>query len=314
MRRSRQSRNGGVESVVKKLEARVADGDYYSALQMHLTLVSRHRAQGKTERAQELLVVGIHTMLRHDQLNAATQLGLVLLDNFTRDSVPLDDTSKALLFEVCDGYSVNSPELAEFLRAALAWSATETSETGLCAEGDPDLQLRLARALAAAGDGAEASKQFALAHRPDEYAAHLIAWMELGYPSERDLFLARALAHLLALRFVADAEQLLAAVTASAQSNAADWLNTPILRFFTLLMQLAADPLSREGASRDVFMVLRKAYAPSLARDPVIAKYVDKFAASDLGVVAPSAGGLMAMVQNMMGGGGGGGGSGGRLK
>jgi hypothetical protein len=58
--------------------------------------------------------------------------------------------------------------------------------------GDPELQLMLARAYRAAGDFVHSAKHFLHAENPKEFAEMLFEWSQQGYPSESDLFLARA--------------------------------------------------------------------------------------------------------------------------
>lgn len=68
------------------------------------------------------------------------------------------------------------------------WSATEGSRK----RGDPELQLLLARAHRAAGDHTHAAKHFLHAESPAEFADALFEWSALGYQSEHDLFVTRA--------------------------------------------------------------------------------------------------------------------------
>lgn len=68
------------------------------------------------------------------------------------------------------------------------WTAAEGSRK----RGDPELQLLLARAYRAAGDYVHSAKHFLHAENPSEFAVALFEWSSQGYPSESDLYLARA--------------------------------------------------------------------------------------------------------------------------
>lgn len=68
------------------------------------------------------------------------------------------------------------------------WSAAEGSRK----RGDPELQLLLSRAHRHAGDYTHAAKHYLHAESPVEFADALFDWSKLGYASEFDLYVARA--------------------------------------------------------------------------------------------------------------------------
>lgn len=53
---------------MQRLQERVADGDYYEALQLYKTSYSRFKAQGKLDDAEELLVAGAVAMTKENEV------------------------------------------------------------------------------------------------------------------------------------------------------------------------------------------------------------------------------------------------------
>lgn len=70
------------------------------------------------------------------------------------------------------------------------------------------MQLLLARAYRQAGDFTHAAKHFLHSEKPAEFADALYNWSKQGYPSESDLYLARAVLQLLSLENLRDANQV----------------------------------------------------------------------------------------------------------
>lgn len=104
---------------------------------------------------------------------------------------PVDDAHKQRVRLVAAAFEPKpqfSADLAVFLKNAVKWSAAE----GARKRGDPELQLLLARAYRTAGDFTHAMKHFLHSENPQELADALFQWSTQGYPSESDLYLARA--------------------------------------------------------------------------------------------------------------------------
>uniref|UniRef100_A0A7S2ANH1 Uncharacterized protein n=1 Tax=Octactis speculum TaxID=3111310 RepID=A0A7S2ANH1_9STRA len=148
------------------------------------------------------------------------------------------------------GEKIWLPQLLIFLRAACKFAA-----------GTPSLHARYARALTAAGQDARASKHFALANIPQEYAASLKVWATKGFASEKDLFFARAVLHMLTIPGKeAQAAQLYQALGAPSM--------TPVDNIVSMLLELLdmttkGHRVGREGGKQS-FAVLREMYGPIL--------------------------------------------------
>lgn len=66
---SRRRKPGKTLDVVQRLQQRVAEGDYYEALQLYKTSYSRFKAQGKLDDAEELLVTGAIAMSQEKEVS-----------------------------------------------------------------------------------------------------------------------------------------------------------------------------------------------------------------------------------------------------
>lgn len=67
---SRRRKQGSKSlDVTQRLQQRVAEGDYYEALQLYKTSYSRLKAQGKLDMAEELLTTGAIAMCSENEVS-----------------------------------------------------------------------------------------------------------------------------------------------------------------------------------------------------------------------------------------------------
>jgi len=206
---------------------------------------------------------GVKKLLEHEQLNAGTELGLTMLENWIAHQRPVADSSVALVAELQALFAEGAEAFKErlnFLRAALKWS---TRAEGGRPSGAPEVHVLLARAYREAGAASygQAAEHFARAETPEELADLLLAWSACGYASERDLFVARSVLTLLAQQNLRDANATFAAFRARCDAAGAS-LDTPLAHFLAFLLQTC----EREAAP--LFQMLQQRYARSLQRDP----------------------------------------------
>lgn len=79
---SRRRKPGRTLGAVQRLQQRVAEGDFYEALQLYKTSYSRFKAQGKLDDAEELLTTGAISMAKEKEascLHACARLYQVSL-------------------------------------------------------------------------------------------------------------------------------------------------------------------------------------------------------------------------------------------
>lgn len=148
----------------KKLELRLAAGDFYGALQMYKTLFMRflkgdEPSAEQQEKAAALALDAALKLVEHDQNTAATEMANLMVSVFADFHHPVDDAHKQRVRLVAAAFEPKpqfSADLAVFLKNAVKWSAAE----GARKRGDPELQLLLARAYRTAGDFTHAMKHF----------------------------------------------------------------------------------------------------------------------------------------------------------
>ncbi|CAM9251466.1 unnamed protein product, partial [Phaeothamnion confervicola] len=160
------------------------------ALQLYKTSYARFKAQEKLDEAEQLITDGAAAMARRKELNAATELGVLLVESFEENSRPVQEKYLKQLQSVADAWPCPGIELS-----AVAWAG------GSAELAAKDLRVRLARAYLVTDDYGGAARNFATAGAGAvaEYATVLRDWSRMGYKSERDLFLCRAVLHVLSL-------------------------------------------------------------------------------------------------------------------
>jgi hypothetical protein len=279
-------------SVLKKLEKRVEDGDYYEALQMYKTLHDRHVSNSNFEEAEKLVVSGTLTLLKMKQLSEGTELARVLIALFATAKKPVDEESRATVMRISNAYSPG-PEQLSFLKAALKWSST----AGARSRGDPELRMLLAHAAKECGDFAGAAQQYLFADQPEEFAALIWEWSGKGYASERDLFIARAVLQLLSLENLRDANLVFDGFNARAEKKGVK-IDTPLMNFVRFLL------VTCERDAAPLFQMLTQRYASSLRREESFQTYLSLIGQKFFNIQPPPGlGSMLANMMNMFGGG-----------
>lgn len=93
------SDNNGVENVSRKLEAQLAAGDFYGALQMYKTLFMRFLKgdapdRDAQEKAMALALDASRMLIKHDISTAATEMANLMVSVYTDFHWKVDDASK----------------------------------------------------------------------------------------------------------------------------------------------------------------------------------------------------------------------------
>ncbi|KAG2763470.1 hypothetical protein JG687_00007924 [Phytophthora cactorum] len=290
--------NAGVENVTKKLELQLAAGDFYGALQMYKTLFMRflkgdEPSAEQQEKAATLALEAALKLIEHDQNTAATEMANLMVSVFSDFHHPVDDAHKQRIRQIDAAFQSKpqfSADLAVFLKNAVKWSAEE----GARKRGDPELQLLLARAYRTAGDPTHAMKHFLHAENPQELADALFQWSTQGYPSESDLYLARAVLQLLSLENLRDANKVYEAYVTKCQS-AGRPVDLPLFNFTRFLL------LTLERDALPLFQMLQERYAPALARDSSLKSYLSVIGQKFYGLQPPRSG-LSSLLEMFSGG------------
>ncbi|CAM9914998.1 unnamed protein product [Ascophyllum nodosum] len=308
---SRRRKQGGKSlDVIQRLQQRVAEGDYYEALQLYKTSYSRLKAQEKLDEAEELLTTGAVAMCVENERNAATELGLLVVESFEDNDREVDGTRLSQLKRIAEAMTPGI-EMSEFLKRAIRWTRHADAEEAC------ELKMIMARSALATGNLGEAARYFAVSRKPKEYAQMMRQWSAKGYPGERDLFLCRAALHMLSVsaRGADNAAELFdacaVAILESADSCGSDGaaeqavLESPLCHFTRFVIELCQVRHLAGTPSRDMVLAfdkLREVYGPSLDRDPHLDDILNRIGEVHLGIKPPAVGGLMGMLGELMGG------------
>lgn len=90
----------GVENVTRKLEAQLAAGDFYGALQMYKTLFMRF-LKGEPDAAQQLKAIELALeaslcLIKHAQNTAATEMANLMVSVYTDFHFGVDEANKGI--------------------------------------------------------------------------------------------------------------------------------------------------------------------------------------------------------------------------
>ncbi|CAI5740694.1 unnamed protein product [Peronospora destructor] len=288
----------GIDHVSQKLDQQLQEGDYYGALQMYKTLFMRFLKGDnpdiiQQEKAILLAFKATIEFMKNNENQAATEMANLMISVFTDYHHPLDEQHKQRIRDIVSAFELKpefSTDLARFLKSAVKWSAME----GPRKRGDPELQLLLARAYQTAEEFSNALKHFLHAENPQELAEMLFQWSTLGYPSESDLYLTRAVLQLLSLENLRDANKVYESYVTKCNS-AGRPVDLPLFNFTRFLL------LTLERDALPLFQMLEERYAPALARDTSLKSYLSIIAQKFYGLQPPRSG-LSSLLEMFSGG------------
>ncbi|CAM9291330.1 unnamed protein product [Scytosiphon promiscuus] len=307
---SRRRKPGGSSlDVVQRLQQRVSEGEFYEALQLYKTSYSRLKAQGKLDDAEELITTGAIAMSKENELNAATELGLLLVKSYEENDREVDEARLSQLKRAAVAMTPGV-EMSEFLKRAIRWTRHTKSDAAY------ELRLIMARSAVATDNLAEAARYFAVSGCPTEYAALVEQWSAKGYPGERDLFVCRAVLHTLSYNRTEDAAVLFDSCAAwmlegdgasgsDGVSSGQAMLESPLshfTRFVIELCQVKALVGSSSAEMVGAFNKLREVYRASIDRDMNLEELLNRIGDVQFGIKPPQEGGLMGMLGQLLGG------------
>jgi len=254
----------GINSVLQKLEKTIEEGNYYHAQQMYKTLYFRLTSQKKYKQLETMLVNGAILMLKHGETNAGTELALLLLDHYKKIGTPVTKDSLTPLINIFTFYkNDNHPGKKSFIRAATYWSRCAENNN----QGDCTLHNIFAQSFCKIQDYENAARHFVRGSNPEAFAIMLVEWAAKGYPSEADLYIARATLQYLCLSNLKDANEVFRFFKQKHPN-----LDTPLMNFIRFVL------LTLERDALPLFAMLRDKYKQSLSRDPDFDKYLDHIA------------------------------------
>eukprot|EP00953_Heterococcus_sp_UTEX-ZZ885_P017946 10035-Heterococcus_DN1.PRE.2 len=307
----RRAREHG--DLVARLQERIAEGDYYEALQLYKTSYARLWTQDKHDEAQELLVAGAVAMAKHKERNAATELGELLLDSLEEQHRAADEKTLGMLVSIADAFQPSIEQII-FLKRAVRFSANSQDAQA------KSLRLSLAKSHQVLEELGSAARQYASAGAVDDYAVLLQQWSAKGYKSEADLFICRAhastivtyancshcveLCGIRAWRRPKEAAELWSKLqNNNSNGDTSAVVTSPLQQYTSLLLALikcVPKPVSEECAQ--AFTLASDKFANVLKRDPELEQMNVKIGEKYFGI-QPEApmGGLLGSLMQMLG-------------
>jgi len=274
----------GVGGILKKLEKSVQDGDYYQAQQMYKTLYSRYTLKKNYTALEEMLRKGAILMLEKSQANSGTELALLLIEHYRKIDAKVNKETIEPLLSIFYAYTPAFPQqLRTFIKSAINWSSNTSNNN----QGTPELHDAFAKFYDKEGCYGLAQTHYLRGTQAQAYGQMLVRWSALGYDSEKDLFIARAVFQYLCLSRLDYAKIVLMEFQKEVK------LNTPLINFINFLL-----PIIEQKAAL-LFDTLRQSYTPSIKRDDTSNKYLDMIGKIYFGIEPPQGhGGLFQMLSN----------------
>jgi hypothetical protein len=252
----------GTANITTKLAKSIEDGDHYEALQMYKTLYFRNMGFKKYDTVLELMLSGTNAMLKNSHINAAIELSSLWFEALTTSGKPI---SKDILENIKQIYTLLAPQNEGntkqiFIKNSFKWIASKKDK-----EAERELHGFFGVMFFQEQDFASSSKHFTKSSAPKEFANMLAEWSNHGLPSEKDLFLFRAILQTLTQNNVITARETLSFFLSDHQ------LNTPLINFARFLVMIIDNKETYK-----FFDMLKKNYEPFLKRDPQLLVLLDQ--------------------------------------
>ncbi len=266
--RARRGRRKKAGDPAAKLRKRIAAAEgsknFYLAQQLYMSLYNRTKESDRPA-ALQALTDGAMALLKLGQgcEGGALATAFVEAKREGKDRPTKDDVAK--IQQVFSLFPERSrKERVDFMNAAIGWTAA----LGECPHGDTKLHTDLARFLDAKRDYAEAHMHYVRGARPMDHARCLMAWVNKGYPSERGLFVVRAVLEYLCVQNLRDANTFFEACAKAFDEDEAK--RPPEMNFSEFLLRT----VERDAAP--LFDMLKEKYKICLGRDPALSRYLDR--------------------------------------
>lgn len=116
-------------------EYRIAEGAYYEAHQQLRTISARYVKSSDWDSAIDILYSGALALLKAGQGSSGSDLGVQLIDVYTKAGKPVDPANKGRLLNLLRAFPEGEPTKKKFVAEMMGWS-TRGGEFG---NGDPEL-------------------------------------------------------------------------------------------------------------------------------------------------------------------------------
>lgn len=199
---------------------------------------------------------GAITLISNNEVNAGTDLALLLIDEYESSKVEPTEENMSSLLKIFNTFQVEAhPKRKLFIKRAVDWSSSEKNGN----QGEPYLHNAFAKYF-------EDTKQYGLsqAHyirgsQPEQFAHMVSKWANDGYPNELDLFLTRSILMYLCLKKIEESNCFYKTFL---KLRTKEELDKPLVNYCRFLLKSIHDN------SVSMFNELNQKYKKSLDRDP----------------------------------------------
>ncbi|KAJ5074493.1 golgi to er traffic protein [Anaeramoeba ignava] len=256
-----------MSNFLNTIEEAIRKKNYYRAQQLYISLAFRFKSKGETEQAINLLSSGSIKLIQNGEYLGGIALGFKMIEILISEKIKPDENRIKLIENIVDCFpEKEKTQATSFIEHAIdKWTTTKENILG-----DANLHYITAKIYENNEDYGESQKHYIQTKgRTKEFGKMLITWAKQGTKSEIDLFIARPILQMLCFSNLDDSESLYEYYIQELVSNMMN-IQTPLLNFITFLFRT----LRRD--SKELFLMLREKYLPSLQRDPSFVKFVDQ--------------------------------------
>jgi hypothetical protein len=270
------------KSLQEKLERTLEDEDFYQALQIYKTLYVRNMSANNISGAEELLVHGTEKLLEQSQVEAGTELSTLLFKHFIDQGFKLDKRTQEIVSSLFRKYPVElDTQKRRFISFTEKWIAQHKDNDA------SQLYDIFAQEFELHKEYFESERHYIRGTNPIAYADMLVSWSNQVMQEEKDLIIVRSVIRYLALKNPENALVILNHFLKQVP------LDSPLINYSYFLIKTCS------SGSREVFLILRQKYKPSLAREKSFAKYLDHIAKIFFGI-DPQPQGMGGILGNLL--------------
>ncbi|KAF8865957.1 DUF410-domain-containing protein [Acephala macrosclerotiorum] len=257
-----------IEKIIVRLQGKIAEGQFYEAQQQTRVVAARYIKSETWDAAVDILFNVSQSLLKAGQGGSGGDLGLFLIDAYTKAELKPDATNKGKLLTLLRLFDSEEPTRKKFIGDMISWSA----KFGEYPAGEPELHHVAGSLYAEEHEAYEAERHLALGTKdsPEVFAKMEYEWYSQDESHTAAQYAARAVFPYLLTGNVRDATKSLRLFTSrlteankglgvqDVSSNSSDmriYPSLPLLNFLGLLL------LAVQKGSADLFRQLKSKYA-----------------------------------------------------
>ncbi|KAL2888600.1 Golgi to ER traffic protein 4 [Ceratocystis lukuohia] len=183
--------SGRIDKIITRLEARIAEGQYYEAQQQARVVAARHIKAQNWEAAIDLLFRVSQALLKAGQGGSGGDLCLMMVDVFVQAKLKPDPNSRTKVLGCLRLFDSEEPTRKKYIGEILGWSA----KFGEFPAGDPELHHVVGSLYADEHVAYEAERHLVLGTKesPEIFGRLEYTWYkESGSPHDAAVYASRA--------------------------------------------------------------------------------------------------------------------------